>query len=816
MPADKAQADGWLSPYRVVDLTDERGLLAGQILAKLGADVIQVEPPAGSSARAVGPFDDEGRSCFWSAYAAGKRGVTLDLETPAGRDLLLRLVATADFLIESADPGAMAALGLDEARLRETNPRLIHVSITAFGSDGPKRDYAASDLTLWAAGGPLHPHRCEEGRPLRISVPQAWLHASADAAGAALVAHFARLKSGAGQHVEISAQQSVAQATLSSIAAAAVGHPNYAAEMRARISGGTKWTVKDGLVEMLAPMGPTLGGWSNNLFGLMKRHDAAPARFADWDWTVLPARMEAGEISEADVLAAREAIAAFLAPRTKRELADAALAHKILLAPVNDIGDLLASPHHQARGLFAEVEEDGVARTLPWTFAQGPEGMFSPPRGAPAQGQHNAAVLGALTPPRRRKGATRRGAGDDLPAAAPFEGLKVLDLAWVVAGPAIGRVLADYGATVIRVESSVRIEVARVMGPFPGGTPDPQRSALYDTCNTGKLGLALDLNQPAGREIVRDLTQWADVLIESFMPGQMRRWGLDAETLRALNPSLVGLSTALMGQSGPYATLAGFGQIGAAMAGFQGLVGYEGQSPVGPYGPYTDFVGPRFSLVALVAALDHRRRTGEGCWLDVSQAEAGINFLAAEVVQGAASGRYACARGNRDPQVSPNGVFACAGEDQWIAITAKDDAAWARLAGLVGGEALDAAFATLAGRKAQEDRLEGAIEAWTRTRRAEDVERELQALGVAAHKAAASEDMVADPQLAARGHFQRLPHPLGGESVFESSRFALSGTPARYVRPAPHFGRDAHTVLADILGYDQTRIAELEGAGVLR
>jgi crotonobetainyl-CoA:carnitine CoA-transferase CaiB-like acyl-CoA transferase len=398
----------------------------------------------------------------------------------------------------------------------------------------------------------------------------------------------------------------------------------------------------------------------------------------------------------------------------------------------------------------------------------------------------------------------------------PVEGLKVLDLAWVVAGPAIGRSLADYGATVVRVESSVRIETARLMGPYPGGVPDPQRCALYDTYNAGKFGLALDLNKEAGREVVRALVQWADVLIESFAPGQMTKWGLAPATLQALNPGLIGLSTSLMGQTGPYASFAGYGNIGAAVAGYQGIVGREGAVPIGPYGPYTDYIGPRFGLVALLAALDHRRLSGEGCWLDISQAEAGVQFLAAEVAAGAACGVYVTARGNRDPMFAPHGVFRCAGDDQWVAIVARDDVEWSHLAALIGGQASAAEFATLDGRKAAEDRLEALVEAWVGERGALEVETALQAIGVPAHKAADNADMLADAQLRARGHYVSLPHPLGGESVFDASRYQLSETPARYERPAPHFGRDMRFVLESMLGYGSDRIADLEAAGVLR
>jgi crotonobetainyl-CoA:carnitine CoA-transferase CaiB-like acyl-CoA transferase len=399
---------------------------------------------------------------------------------------------------------------------------------------------------------------------------------------------------------------------------------------------------------------------------------------------------------------------------------------------------------------------------------------------------------------------------------AALKGLKVLDLAWVVAGPAIGRSLADYGATVVRVESSIRIETARFMGPFPRGVPHPDRSALYGTYNAGKLGISLDLGKEPGRDVLRDLARWADVLVESFAPGQLARWNLSPERLRNENPGLIGISSSLMGQTGPLATVAGYGNMGAAIAGYQKLVGREDTLPIGPYGPYTDYVGPRFALVALLAALDHRRVTGDGCWIDISQAEAGIQFLAPQIAEGAATGRYPTARGNRDPEFAPHGVFRCAGDDAWVAIVARTDDEWCRLAGLIGGEAEHAPFARLAGRKAEEVRLEALVEAWTLQRAAAQVERELQALGVPAHQVLDSAAMLADPQLQARGQFVTLPHPLGGESVFDSSRYRLSETPAEYRRVAPHFNRDKLAVLATFLGYSEERIASLEEQGILR
>jgi crotonobetainyl-CoA:carnitine CoA-transferase CaiB-like acyl-CoA transferase len=398
----------------------------------------------------------------------------------------------------------------------------------------------------------------------------------------------------------------------------------------------------------------------------------------------------------------------------------------------------------------------------------------------------------------------------------PLEGLKVLELAWVVAGPRLGRALADYGATVVRVDGAARTDPARVVGPFPGGVVAFDRCALWDNCNAGKLGLSLDMTRPEAQQAVRDLVMWADVVTESYSPGQVAKWGLGYETLRALNPGLIMLSSCLMGQAGPLSGTSGFGNVGGAASGFQVLVGNPGAEPIGPAGPYTDFVAPRFSLVMLLAALDHRRRTGEGMHIDASQAEAGLQFIAPQIADYAATGRIAEAQGNRDPQMAPHGVFACADHEGWLAIAARDDGDWARLARMIGGAAGDARLATLAGRKAHEDEVEALVESWTRTLEAHAAQAALQAAGVPAHVAATSRDFCNDPQIIAHGHVVSQPHPAGGVSVVEASRFALSETPARIDRVAPPIGRDNEQVLREFAGYDAARIAALEAAGVLR
>ena len=220
-----------------------------------------------------------------------------------------------------------------------------------------------------------------------------------------------------------------------------------------------------------------------------------------------------------------------------------------------------------------------------------------------------------------------------------LEDLKVVDLTWVVAGPRVSRALADYGATVVHVESSRRIETARVAGPFQDGVFGPEHSLMYGNGNVGKLGVTLDLAREEARGVMRDLLRWGDVFIESFTPGVVQRWGLSYDDVQALNPSIIMVSTCLMGQDGPFASYAGYGTAGAGMSGFQNLAGWPGRPPIGPFGPYTDYVGPRFALPLLLAALDHRRRTGEGCYIDHSQSESGQFFLAPEFADYFVTGR---------------------------------------------------------------------------------------------------------------------------------------------------------------------------------
>lgn len=832
---------GFLSQYRVLDLTDERGLLAGKIFADYGADVIQVEPVGGSRARLIEPFiehgPDAGSSLFWEAYACNKRGITCDFQSTKGKDFFLKLCTTADFLFESEAPGVMEELGLSYGDIKKINPNLIYISIKGFGSEGPKASYAESDLIIWAAGNALYHNRQGNRPPVRVSLPQSYMHASADAVSGALIAHFARLNTGKGQHVEISAQQSVAQCSLSRILATAVGDHFFekdelvvhSQEGNNRIidesgSGNkterTKWKVKDGYIEFHLAMGTSAGKYTNNCMAWLYHEGVIDEKIANIDWIKVPDLLRSNKMNWEEIDKIYDIISPFFQKYTKMELMEESQKWKVLLSPLFSIEDLAKSEHLNVRNFWIDIKgSNGNTLRIPGRSARTTIDGFEFNRLAPRLGEHNYEVEMEVSRLTNKKIISNGENSNNPIVSLPLKDLKVVDLSWVVAGPAIGRSLADYGATVVRVESTKRIDAARKIGPFYGGKPGVVNSALYENVNAGKLGITLDLSIEKSREVFLDLVRWSDVIIESFSPGVMKRWGLNYESLKQVNPKLIMLSTSLMGGTGPLSNTSGFGNIGAALSGFMNIAGWTDKMPKGPFGPYTDYVGPRFSLVNLLAALDYRRRTGIGCHLDVSQVESGIHFIAQAMLDYFVNGKVTNRNGNRDPQMAPHGVYRCRdneeGDPSFVAIAIRNDKEWENFFSILDNkEGKDFQFSTLSDRLQRADTLDEMVENWTINRTAEEVEILLQANNIPAHKVESSVDALTDPQLQYRNHFIELIHPIHGTAVIEGSRYQLSCTPAQYAHAAPTFGQDNEYVLKEILKYDEDHIRQLEEAAV--
>jgi crotonobetainyl-CoA:carnitine CoA-transferase CaiB-like acyl-CoA transferase len=393
----------------------------------------------------------------------------------------------------------------------------------------------------------------------------------------------------------------------------------------------------------------------------------------------------------------------------------------------------------------------------------------------------------------------------------PLADLKILDFSWVGVGPITVKYLADHGATVIRVESHARPDFTRLGPPWHDAKPGPERSQFYASYNTSKYGLALDLTRPAAQAIARRLAAWADVVVESFTPRVMRGWGLGYEDLRALNPRLVMLSTCLQGQTGPHALFPGFGQLMAALSGFYEISGWPDRPPAPPYGAYTDFIVPRLAATALLAAVDHQRRTGEGQYLDVSQLEASLHFLAPALLDFELSGRVAGRAGNRADHAAPHGAYPCAGDDRWIAISVRGDGEWQALCRALGHPEWldDARFTTHAGRVAAADALDACVADATRAADGQALAGRIQAAGVAAGVVQSALDLHADPVLAGWGFFQWLEHPARSPAPYEGHALRLDTTPGRLRWAAPTVGEHTALVLREVLGLPDDEIQRL-------
>lgn len=815
----------FISGIRVLDLCDERGLLAGRLLADMGADVVRLEPSDGNTARAVAPRPaNGGTSYFWTAYAANSRSVEADLDTAGGRAVFEALAGAADVLLTTWTATEWDASGVDRHTLAHAHPGLVIVSITPFGMTGPKADWPASDLTVWAAGGPLDEHRPDEADPLRPSVPQSFLQAAADGAVGALLALVSRAQTGLGQFVDVSAQASVAASTLARVLTHPAGDAPREMFKGMRLeekpvdqsgSGSAtdpatkKWACVDGLVEYHLSIGAAAGGFTNRFVAWLVDEGVDLGRYGDLDYRTVPDLIARGAFTDEDTTALRAKIREFFLTKTKEQILTAAVDRKLLCVPIFDTGDVVRSAQLAHRKFWTTVGSDDRRTTLPGPFAQVDREAFSLSLPAPRIGEHSATIVEEWATDRTvRALMTDPAAGRDQAEqrdALPLEGLRVLDFSWVVAGPSVTRVLADFGATVVRVENPHSPETARLMQPYYGGKPHTEASALFGTWNAGKFGVTLDLATGQGQEAAHDLVAWADVVVESFSPGVLERWGLDGASLRKEHPALIVLSASLNGQAGPWAKMAGFGNIGAALSGFQSIVGRPDGPPLGPFGPYTDFVAPRFALVALLSAILDRRTSGEGCTIDLAQVEAGVWLQSAEMAQFHREGTVVERRGNADREFAPHGVYpsrtSADGPERFIAIAVTDDAQWTALATTINRPDLadDADLGTAAGRRRRAPEIDRAIAAWTSARTGADAQDALVAAGVPAHVSADSEDFCTDPQILHRQHLVELPHSLHGTVTVEAARIGLSRTPGGPRAAAPLLGEHNRFVFDELL-----------------
>jgi benzylsuccinate CoA-transferase BbsF subunit len=401
----------------------------------------------------------------------------------------------------------------------------------------------------------------------------------------------------------------------------------------------------------------------------------------------------------------------------------------------------------------------------------------------------------------------------------PLEGLRIADFCWIGAGSYTTKILGDMGADVIKIESSTRLDSLRLAGPYKDGRAGVNRSGYFADRNSSKRGITLDMKHPQALGVIRRLIERSDIVANNFAAGVMEKFGLGYEDVRRMRPDAIYLAMSMQGSQGPQRDFRGTGSSIAALTGILDLSGLPDRVPAGTGTNYPDHLpNPTHAAFAVLAALRHRRRTGEGQYIDFAQTEPMLSLMGPTFLDLTVNGRLQARRGNDHPWAAPHGVYPCAGEDRWIAITVMRDAQWAALVEAMGRPAwaLEARWATLPERHRHRQELGDLLGAWTAGQEAQALMRDLQARGVPAGAVQDARDVTqADPQLRHRGHWVRLPHAEMGDSIYNNLPFRFSRTPVQPARAAPMLGEHTREVLGDLLGFTEAEIADLDSAQVL-
>ena len=833
---------GPLDGIRVIEACGPIGHYAGRLLADLGADVIKVEPPEGDPARQHPPFLDgvpvpEGSLPFL-LLNANKRSVRLDLHATADRERFLALVASADVLIDDWRSSEQAALHLRDEVLESANPSLIRASITGWGLSGPRAEWAYADIVGCAMAGVMRLAGFPDGPPEQLPDSQGYHCASIVATAGITAALVHRDATGEGQRVEVSMQEALSMAQETAMMMADIlGTNRERAGTRSALGidmpGVGLHEAADGYVYMMAA--GTAGSGFEGLLGLMEAHEAAEdlreEPHASFIATSLnrnylvealadPSRRDEvqSELSHIDGVVRR-----FIAAHPKRQLYEEGQQRRVLIGMVSTPEDIASSPQLAARNWWIELDDRARGRTLrypgsPWLLHGTPASIRRP---APLLGEHNDEVLADVpevaaasdAPAQQREGSNRHRNGK-----RPLDGVKVLDLTWFGAGPIATRGLANLGADVIRVETAKRPDGLRVAQPRPPGATSLNVSGYYNNYNAEKRSITIDLTTERGHELGLELVRWADVMMTNMTNRAVAKIGMDWATVRGENPSIIAMYQPMQGLTGPHAEFQGFGAILSTICGVSYLAGFEKNPPVGVGTNYPDYVvNPMQGAAALMAALHHRHRTGEGQLIDMSQLESSTAAMSGPLFAQMNAGIEYRRPGNRVPYAAPHGAYPVRGDDEWIAIACLEDAQWQSLARACGyGEwANDARFATFEMRKANEDALDALVAAYTAEHDGYELMERLQSSGVPAGLAQRASEVLADPHVIERGYFVYLDHAEAGRRAYDGPPFGLSKTPAELRRAAPLLGEHTFEVATEVLGLGADEVATLVTEGVL-
>jgi crotonobetainyl-CoA:carnitine CoA-transferase CaiB-like acyl-CoA transferase len=520
-----------------------------------------------------------------------------------------------------------------------------------------------------------------------------------------------------------------------------------------------------------------------------------------------------------------EPIEKFLLTKTKAELYDAALKNRLLLAPAQTVQEIQEDPQLKARAYWVTVEHPELDDKI--TYCGPPVKMSQAPwrihRRSPLIGEHTREIFKDLEAITKKESLTRiypessiQQKTDKMLQAC--EGVKILDFGWAATGPMSVRYLADYGAEVIHVQSFSRPCFLSYQRPRKNDIAHPDYGYWAAMYNASKYSVTLNLDKPGAIRLIYELIEkWQpDVIAECFTPGIMKKYDLDYDATKQIKPDVIYFSTCIQGQYGPRSYYPGYGNLGANLAGFYYISGYPDRDISPPYGAYTDFINMRYGATHLLTALEYRRRTGKGMYIDMSQYEVGLHFMAPPLMDFMVNGRIFERNGNRLPHAAPHGVYPCKGEDRWVAIGVFNDANWNSFRNALGNpDWCDSPkFSTFFNRKKNEDELDELITQWSINYTPKQAETMMQDAGVSAHVANSVKELFEDPQLEHRNHFRVFEHSVMGPTRFEGLPLKLSKTPDRMWCPAA-YGEHNMYVFKDILNLTDDQISDLIVAGVI-
>lgn len=823
-------ASGALAGIRVLEIGEMVSApYATKLMAGLGADVIKVEDPAGDRARTRGPFPpsapgDPNASGLFLALNTNKRSVVIDGDGGSLRD---RLVGDADIIITNYGPDHLASMGFDLERARVQRPELVVCSITPFGLTGPYAGYRAEEITVAHGGGwaylcPGASSDVDEP-PLKVFGHQTDFHSGVAGAMAALAAYRRAELTGIGDHIDLSTMAHTA-----AMLETAVLSTSYTGGSSSRL--GSRLLNPWGIFPC-APTSPTEGetGEEELVFLATIEQDQWERLVPfmgnpEWVATGLFDTMEQ-RLENDDLL--KIYLEEWTRQHTVSELWHGGKIHRVCFAPVLTMPDMENEDHLHERGFFVDVDHPaaGTVTHLGSSFLSIPA-MDGPTKAAPLLDPDGASIT--FGPPRstgHRPEPPNGAIGPDRPLA----GIRVLDLSWVWAGPYCTLHLAHLGADVIKIESEQRPGIGRRL-PFhpPGIEPSLNTSGYFNQWGQGKRSCRLDLSRPEAIDVVKRLVAQSDVVVENFATGVMEKLGLGYAELQAVKPDIIVASISGYGSSGPLRHHMGYGPTTGPLSGLTSLTGYRDGPPRELGISVGDPAAGITTAFAICAAILNRRAGGGGCYIDTALWEATASFAVEGWMPHAMGGSPPERAGNRDSSMAPHGCYRTGdlygpdhdGDDddpgQWISIACATDEEWQAMAALMQPPLHDdRRFTTETARKANEDALDAAIADWVYGRDRWQLTERLQGAGVAAFPSLTTEELLADPHLAARGFFSRLEHPEVGVQAHAGIPWRSATSDDGVTSPAPTLGQHTEEILNSLLGLTAAEIQRMEDDGVI-